>query len=144
MEIEELLRRVCTWAESEPAIAAVALVGSHARGTARPDSDIDLVVLTRETGAYLNDLAWTRLFGEPSRRTIENWGIVSSVRVWYADGPEVEFGIAGTDWGADPTDEGTTRVIRDGIRIVCEKGGLLSSRLGGPEGAPGEPRIPSR
>jgi predicted nucleotidyltransferase len=143
MEIEEFLSRVCAWAESEPAIAAVALVGSQARGTARPDSDVDLVILTHEPGAYLDDLAWTRLFGEPSRRTIEDWGMVTSVRVWYAGGPEVEYGIAGADWGADPADEGTARVIREGIRIVCEKGGLLSSRLNHSEGTPGEPRMRS-
>lgn len=126
---EEFLLLVRAWAEADPGIGAVALVGSHARGTATPQSDIDLVILTATPAAYLEDPQWPRFFGEPLRREIEAWGIVTSLRVWYRDGPEVEFGIARLDWGADPSDEGTAGVIRDGIRIVHEKGGLLSSRL---------------
>ena len=43
----ETVRR---WAASVPAVRAVALVGSHASGRARPDSDVDLVVLCDDPG----------------------------------------------------------------------------------------------
>ena len=33
------------WAAHQPTIAGVALVGSYARGEARPDSDSDVVLL---------------------------------------------------------------------------------------------------
>jgi predicted nucleotidyltransferase len=50
--IELILRVVLAWATAQPKIRAVALVGSHARGTAGPDSDIDLMLLATdpETG----------------------------------------------------------------------------------------------
>jgi uncharacterized protein len=34
--------------EAQPAVAAASIFGSQARGTARPDSDLDLAVLVRE------------------------------------------------------------------------------------------------
>ena len=43
-----------------PDICGLALVGSWARGTARADSDVDLVVLTSHPDRYLADAATGR------------------------------------------------------------------------------------
>jgi predicted nucleotidyltransferase len=127
--LEEFLIQVRTWAAGEPDIGAVALVGSYARGEARPDSDVDLVILSSASERYFRDTAWVGAFGEPIRRQIEDWGIVQSLRVRYASGLEVEFGFTDRSWGADPADQGTAQVIRSGLRVVHEVDGLLSSRL---------------
>jgi predicted nucleotidyltransferase len=127
--VGELLARVESWAAAEVGIAAVALVGSHARGEATPESDIDLILLAYEPASYLNSIPWIGAFGEPVRHEVEDWGRATSLRVWYADGLEVEFGLTGPDWGADPADEGTASVIRDGIRILYDPGDVLSSRV---------------
>ena len=132
----EFLAGVQSWAESEAGIAAVALVGSHARGEATPGSDIDLILLAHDPASYLDPSTWIHAFGKPLRHEVEDWGIVTAIRVWYAGGPEVEFGVTSLGWGADPADEGTARVIRDGIRILYETGQLLSSRLPSPGPSP--------
>lgn len=41
-----IIGKIVDWAKEQPTVQAVALVGSHARGTAQADSDIDIVVLT--------------------------------------------------------------------------------------------------
>src|SRR5687767_1223031 len=46
--IVRIIARVVEWAERRPDIRAVALVGSHARNTATPDSDVDLILLTTQ------------------------------------------------------------------------------------------------
>ena len=51
----ELLRR---WAAGQPGIQAVALVGSHARGEARADSDVDLILLVEAPEHYLVERRW--------------------------------------------------------------------------------------
>lgn len=43
--IERLLGEIQLFAKNEPAVLAVDLIGSHARGTAREDSDVDLVFI---------------------------------------------------------------------------------------------------
>ena len=43
--MEELLNNLREWGLHERAILGIALVGSPARGMARPESDVDLVIL---------------------------------------------------------------------------------------------------
>ena len=93
----ETVRR---WAASVPAVRAVALAGSHAAGRARPDSDVDLVVLCDDPGSLLADRAWLAEFGEAAAVTVEDWGAVTSLRVRYAGGPEVEWGLGRPSWAA--------------------------------------------
>jgi predicted nucleotidyltransferase len=128
----QLLDEVAQWASSQADIVGVALVGSYARGTAIPQgqgpaaaSDIDLVLLTGRPGRYLEDTGWTGRFGQVQRLQVEDWGLVTSLRVWYADGREVEFGITTPAWATPPIDEGTRQVIAGGMRILLDRDGLL-------------------
>jgi hypothetical protein len=57
---------------------------------------------------------------------VEDYGKVTSLRLWYRNGPEVEFGLTTPDWAAPPLDEGTRRVITDGMVVLQEKLPLLS------------------
>src|SRR5262249_12344718 len=107
-----LLTRLADWAESHVDVVAIALVGSHARGTARPDSDVDLVILAEHPRRYLEDTAWTRQFGDVVALERENWGMVQALRATYADGLEVEFGLTTPRWAATtPLDRGTRCVV---------------------------------
>jgi predicted nucleotidyltransferase len=129
VNIEELLVRVSRWARSNPDIEAVALVGSQARNEASPTSDIDLMLLCRNPVSYLGNHEWITLFGRPARIEKEDWGKVTSLRVWYTEGLEVEFGIASDDWGTDPSDRGDGQVIRNGLIVLHEIDRKLSERV---------------
>ncbi len=124
--VTEFLRAFGDWARSRSDIMAVALVGSHARGTARVDSDVDLVIITSRPGQYLADLSWAATFGEVDRHQIEDYSKLVSVRVWYVNGLEVEDGITDENWAAFPLDAGTRQVINDGMVVLFEQGHLLS------------------
>jgi predicted nucleotidyltransferase len=126
MEIEKFLAQVKRWAEQQSDIQAVLLVGSFARGTARADSDIDLVILTTSPQDYLDRLTFADHFGSVSKWEKEDWGKITSLRVWYEDGSEVEYGIALPDWAIQPLDPGTLRVISDGMQIVFDRDGSLN------------------
>jgi predicted nucleotidyltransferase len=114
------------WAEAQPGVVALALVGSYARGVAGPDSDVDLMILCEQPERYVQETGWVRCFGPVERWAVEDWGNVSSVRVWYSGGPEVEFGLAAPDWAAQPLDEGTRRVLADGFLVLHDPRGLLA------------------
>lgn len=117
------------WAQDQPGIMAAALVGSHARQQARPDSDLDLVILARCPQDWINDPGWTVFFGAAGEIQVEDWGMLTSLRVFYQNGLEVEFGITGEQWAALPLDAGTARVIKDGMQILLDKKGLLERAL---------------
>jgi diamine N-acetyltransferase len=126
---EPWLTEFIRWTGGRDDLVAAALVGSHARGTATPESDVDLVVLTSDPERYVRDTGWAAELGPVSRSAIERFGRVTSVRVWYTDGPEVEYGFAHEDWAAVPADPGTREVVDGGLRVLFERRPLLSLLL---------------
>jgi predicted nucleotidyltransferase len=114
-------------------VRAIVVVGSVARGDARPDSDIDVVLLTSDPARYLEDSRWISDFGSVHRVEFEDYGKVTSVRVVYGRDLEVEFGIAAADWAVTPLDPGTEAVARNGIITLMDRDGdatALADRLG--------------
>jgi predicted nucleotidyltransferase len=129
--IQDFTRDITRWASTQSDIKAIALVGSYARDSATEDSDIDLVMLVEHPGKYLENIEWPRQFGSVERQQIEHYGLVTSLRVWYAGGREVEYGITTRHWAATPLDKGTRQVIDDGMKVLFEREALLSVHLKG-------------
>lgn len=125
--LRRFLDGISQWAKSQPDMVGVALVGSHTRGTATDASDIDLVLLTDQPRRYLENAEWTGRFGEVQRLQVEDWGMVTSLRVWYAAGPEVEFGFRTPAWATPPIDQGTQQVIAGGLHILWDRDRLLGA-----------------
>lgn len=92
-DIRDFLTPFVSWASDQSDVQAVTLVGSYARGAPRDDSDIDLVILTEEPQKYLADFEWIENFGAVETQSSEDYGKLISVRVFYQDGVEVEYGI---------------------------------------------------
>lgn len=95
--VREFLDAFVAWASDQSDVQAIALVGSYARGAAKDDSDIDLVILTDQPKKYLDDLKWTERFGNVEKHQTEDYGKLISRRVWYRNGVEVEYGITVTN-----------------------------------------------
>ena len=130
--VQALLASAKRWAEAQPDIRALALVGSEARGSSTAESDVDLVVLTASR-RYLVDTSWiATAAGEPGELLgTEQWGILTSQRVLVESGLEVEFGFAPIDWAAtDPVDEGTAHVVASGLDQLYDPDGMLARLVG--------------
>jgi hypothetical protein len=98
------------------------------------------VILTKEPNKHLRNKDWIRLFGNVERDQLEDYGKVISLRVWYGNGIEVEYGLTDDTWADPPLDEGTQEVISAGMKVLFERGTVLS-RHGNPKtsaGATGE------
>lgn len=120
--VGRLILAVQAWATTRPDVPGVALVGSQASETARPDSDVDLVLICDRPEDLTQDTAWPQTFGAPRRMAIEDWGCVTSVRVWYADGLEIELGVTDRGWASAPLDAGTRRVNESGAVVLLDRG----------------------
>src|SRR5580658_4494102 len=94
----EFISAFTRWAGKQNSILGAALVGSVARRTARPDSDIDLILIADVHRKFLEWNDWIDEFGKPSRSAVEDYGLVQSIRAFYEDGLEVEFGITTREW----------------------------------------------
>ena len=127
--IHSFINAFVLWASAQPDIYAVGLVGSYALNAAKDDSDIDLVILAEQPRKYLEDIIWAEQFGEIEKYQVEEYGKLTSLRVWYRNGHEVEYGLTTLDWAAQPLDVGTEQVISDGMLVLCERKPLLSPHL---------------
>ncbi|MFI2435112.1 nucleotidyltransferase domain-containing protein [Streptomyces sp. NPDC018693] len=126
-EIRDVVGRVVRWAEGRADVMGLLLVGSCARGEARMDSDVDLVLLTADPARYddgcplgLGELVRTRA-----------WGPMTEWRYATGSGLEVELGVGTAEWArTEPVDEGTRRVVRGGARPLYDPRGVLAALIG--------------
>lgn len=128
LEYDQVVEFALGWASSQPAIRALALVGSYARAEASMSSDIDLVLLADEPEVYVAGTDWIRSAAGRSGKIIRSkaWGPLRERRVELPSGLVVEYGFAPTSWASvDPLDDGTARVVADGFRILYDPEGLL-------------------
>jgi len=134
-QIQGILNVVSEWARREKRVLGVALVGSWARGEARPDSDIDLVLLVDDwdsfrTTAWMAELDWDSIGEKVVRFEDADYGLVWSRFLFTDKNQEIEFGFAHIDWlKTDPVDAGTKKVVSDGMRILLDKQGRLGHLL---------------
>lgn len=123
--IQDFIKPIIVWASSQPDIQVVALVGSYARGEETKNSDIDIMLLVDDPQNYIADTKWADQFGTIDEKTIEDYGMVTSLRVWYSDSHEVEFGITIPQWGQPPIDEETQSVIDNGMIVLFDRSNLF-------------------
>ena len=97
--IDLIIQVVLAWVTAQPKIRALALLGSHARGTARPDSDIDLMLLATNPERFRTDTTWVAhidwhaIGTHPEKWMDEEYGAAWSRRIWVSDS-SVEFTFA--------------------------------------------------
>ncbi|MEU3506413.1 nucleotidyltransferase domain-containing protein [Streptomyces longwoodensis] len=127
-EIDDIIGRITAWCGDREDVVGLLLVGSCARGAARPDSDVDLVLLTTEPSRYVLENTWVAdlRLGEVIRT--RSWGPVTERRCRTASGLEVELAVGSPDWArTDPVDPGTRRVVAHGARVLHDPAGVLAA-----------------
>jgi predicted nucleotidyltransferase len=120
--IEDFMR----WATKRKDIRAAALVGSYAREELEKDSDVDLVIITETPQKYISNTEWTRVFGKPITKKVEKYGKLTSLRIWYESGLEIEYGFATREWIEKVSENDLKQITNDGLRVLFEKEKLLS------------------
>lgn len=130
---EALLELLTAWFAARPDVQVIAVVGSVARGTARPDSDIDLVLLVDDPEQYRADVTWVAAIPwhavgvAVSDTHDKDFGALWSRFVTLTSGPPIEFGFSSPQWAStEPIDTGTLHVVRNGCRILYDPHGLLA------------------
>ena len=121
--IEDFMR----WATKRKDIRAAALVGSYAREELDKDlSDVDLVIITETPQKYISNTEWARVFGKPITKKVEKYGKLTSMRIWYENGLEIEYGFTTREWTTTLKKDDLKRIKEDGLRVLFEKEVLLS------------------
>lgn len=131
--VSDLIEIVRAMVDSRADLWALAVCGSWARGDARPDSDLDLVIVADEPAIWRRDQDWieTLAYGEAGcayrGHRFEHYGAVWSAHVDLYPYAELELTFAALSWAdVEPVDPGTRAVVAGGFKVVVDKAGLLS------------------
>jgi hypothetical protein len=126
-ELDAFLAHVAEWAQAQADLVAVALVGSRTCQTSGPESDADLVFLSRDPGRYVRREDWAQELGACAVQATAHRGALIEQRLRMASGLQLDVAIGGAMWASsDPLDPGTARVVREGCRIVHDPEGILA------------------
>jgi nucleotidyltransferase-like protein len=130
--VTTLCQIITDWAQRTPDLRALGMVGSQARGTPRPNSDLDLLILARRPRRYFSGTTWSGSIGFETA----GYGVVSCAVVDY--GPrrsyrfrllpaaELELIFAPLAWACiNPIDPASARIVRDGLSVLVDKDGLF-------------------
>ena len=128
MDAYELIAKVANWSQYDHRVVASGVCGSYARGKARPDSDIDFCILTKDPDSLLNERSWIHDLGANARvaGSVEDYNLVQSIRVFYGS-IEAEFGVTDEAWMQLPIDEETASVLNDGLQVLYDPEGRLAA-----------------
>jgi nucleotidyltransferase-like protein len=131
--VAPIIDPVVPWARRRSDVLGLAVVGSWARGTARGDSDIDLVLLVREPEDFRGqdwpgEIAWCEAC--VAQWHDADYGVAWSSHLQLSDSREIEFTFCRPSWAdTDPVEEGTAQVISGGCRVLLDKSGLFEKLL---------------
>lgn len=133
-EVDNILAPIAAWARSRADILGLAVVGSQARGTARPDSDIDVVVLTPEPERFRSDALWLAEIDWRDQAITDSYdaqyGSAWSRHVQLQSSSQIEFTFCTPSWTAtNPIDPGTLTVVSGGCRVLVDKARLFGDLL---------------
>lgn len=118
---EDFFEKLKAYAKNTSYIDSIIIVGSYARGTNKETSDLDFVIITSNKPEMITNQDFVQNFGKVYKQQVEYYGACTSIRVWYNDGKEVEFGIVEPSWISRPLDTGTYQVLSDGYKIIIDK-----------------------
>jgi predicted nucleotidyltransferase len=101
-EVEALLERISRWAEQRHDVRALALVGSWAHGAPRPESDVDLMLLTESPSRYTEHDDWLKELGALRMVRTRTWGAITERRFALQSGLEIDLGVGTPAWASVP------------------------------------------
>ena len=87
------------------------------------------MLLTEQPERLLRDDAWHRTFGADVQLVrADDFGALQERRLRLASGLDVDVCIGRPSWAdTDPLDEGTRRVVEDGMHVLWDPGGRLAA-----------------
>jgi predicted nucleotidyltransferase len=136
-DVNAVMAVVADWAIERDDIGAMAMLGSWVRGNPRPDSDLDLLLLSdlapdyQRCGMWLTEIDFQSAGFRLRSNESAIYGVVWSHHVYLLPAAEVELTFAKCSWSnTDPIDTGTRVIVKDAFRIIFDRDGILAKLVG--------------
>jgi len=133
-QLDRIIAAIAAWARSRSDVVGLALVGSWASGSARADSDVDLVLLVQEPELFRHDAEWLDAIDWCEGHVV-GWSDADYGRAWsrhvrLAPAGEIEFTFCSPTWTCThPLDNGTAAVVSKGCRPIVDDARLFEKLM---------------
>ena len=127
--IDFIIHKLTTWGHKRTDIVAQGVIGSYANNCAKSDSDLDLIIVSKNKNELISNQEWLELVGKPYSIQLEYYGKVTSLRVNYSFQPEIEYGVTDLSWVKSPLDPDTRKVISGGMQAYYDPLDLLHNAV---------------
>ncbi|WP_420907726.1 nucleotidyltransferase domain-containing protein [Faecalitalea cylindroides] len=112
--MNKFLKKIKEIGQHTSDIECILVVGSVATETNTIGSDLDIMIITANKSFLVQDKGFIEYFGIVIKSKIEYYGAYTSIRVWYQDENEIEFGMVDPSWIFLPLDSSTRKVLTEG------------------------------
>ena len=134
-DIDDIVATIARWGLDEPKIQAVWIYGSWARGTAKPDSDLDVILFCNAPQEWRNETSWAlRPEWNGIGLRVSGWSDVGgfdsrwSRSIRFQTGAEIEFTVVDTDWATTaPYPEELLNDVSQSFHVVFDRDGRSRS-----------------
>jgi Predicted nucleotidyltransferases len=130
-KLQQIIPAILEWGRLREEITGVALTGSYARGEAREDSDIDLLIFAEnpktfgQTG-WIKDINWNKINLEFRSSNDGFYGNNQFIQFLFTSGLEIEFIFPDREWLNDaPLKPETIYILKKGFVILYDRGQKL-------------------
>ncbi|WP_053375902.1 hypothetical protein [Paenibacillus sp. FJAT-27812] len=117
----KLMYEFVKWAGEQSHIAGIALVGPCADDENEEDSNLSFLLISDKKTKTLEAILHQFPFEPIEQATKEEWGLLTSFRIEYASGMEVEYGVAGEEWLRLPLDQEMGDTVMKGFKVIWDR-----------------------
>ena len=123
-QLEYIVERLKIFDRDKYEIELIILVGSYARNEQKINSDIDIMILSNNPTALIEDVLSSQFFDNEKSKIKEIYGNTTSIRLYTSD-IELELSISDLNWISIPLDYGVERILQDGFQIIYDKKNVM-------------------
>jgi len=126
-KLQKIIPAILEWTTLREEITGVALTGSYARGEAREDSDIDLLVFVKDPETFgqtrwIKNINWSKINLEFRSSNDGYYRSNRFTQIFFTNGLEIEFIFPDREWLSDaPLKPDNVHILKKGFVILYDR-----------------------
>lgn len=121
----KLMYDFVSWAGEQSHIAGIALVGPCADDENEEAGELTFLLLSDKKSKTIDAILHQFHFEEMEQVSKEDRGSLVTIRISYASGLEVEFGVADEAWLQVPIEQAAGDAFMQGFKVIWEREALF-------------------
>ncbi|CAM4268092.1 hypothetical protein FHS16_001985 [Paenibacillus endophyticus] len=121
----KLMYEFVQWAGTQSQIEGIALVGPCADDENEENANLSFLLITDKKNKTIEAILHQFPFEPLEQASVEEHGMLSSIKAVYASGIDADYGVAGEEWLRHPLEGELGAALSMGFKVIWESEGLF-------------------